>query len=102
MIKTDPSLSSHPISQEWIRDVVEKAKGLHVNGGLEPGADLGPLVSKEAKRRVLDLIQSGVDEGAVLELDGRGVTVPKYPNGNFVGPTVLNGVTASMKCVALI
>ncbi len=79
--------------------MVAKAKGLHVNGGLEPGADLGPLVSKEAKKRVLDLIQSGIDEGATLSLDGRGVVVPKYPNGNFVGPTILTNVTPSMKYV---
>ena len=35
-----------------------------VNAGNQPGADLGPLISPEAKQRVCDLVQSGVDEGA--------------------------------------
>lgn len=47
--------------------------------------------------RVESLIQSGVDEGAELLLDGRGVKVPAAPNGNFVGPTILNKVSAGMR-----
>lgn len=39
------------------------------------------------------LIQSGVDEGAKLLLDGRSVNVKGYENGNFVGPTILSNVT---------
>jgi malonate-semialdehyde dehydrogenase (acetylating)/methylmalonate-semialdehyde dehydrogenase len=42
------------------------------------------------------LIQKGIDEGAELLLDGRGVKVPGYENGNFVGPTVFAGVTPDM------
>ena len=56
---------------KWIPDIVEKAKTLKVTGGTEPGADLGPLVSKAALARVHSLIESGVKEGAKLELDGR-------------------------------
>lgn len=40
------------------------AKQLRVSGGMEPGADLGPVISPEAKDRVCSLVQSGVDEGA--------------------------------------
>ena len=39
-----------------------------MNAGDQPGADLGPLISPEAKQRVLDLVQSGVDEGATVSL----------------------------------
>jgi len=60
--------------------------------GMEPGADLGPLVTREAKRRVEDLISSGEDEGADVVLDGRGLVVPGYENGNFVGPTIIHHV----------
>lgn len=59
---------------------------------MEPGADLGPLITKEAKQRVLSLVESGVKEGASLLLDGRGLVVPGYEKGNFVGPTVLHNV----------
>lgn len=63
--------------------------------GDQPGADVGPLITPEAKARVESLIQSGVDEGAKLLLDGRNVKVKGYENGNFVGPTILAGVMVS-------
>jgi len=58
---------------------------------------LGPLISPQAKSRVEELIQSAVDEGAELFLDGRNPTVEKYPNGNFVGPTIITNMNESMK-----
>ncbi|KAL3872773.1 hypothetical protein ACJMK2_035974 [Sinanodonta woodiana] len=64
----------------------------------EPGADLGPLTSLEAKKRVCELIQSGKDEGAEILLDGRGVAVKGYEKGNFVGPTVIHNVMPNMRC----
>src|SRR3984957_16754052 len=84
-------------AQRWIPDIVAKAKGLKVNGGAEKGADLGPLISKNAKHRVLGLVEDGIKEGAKLELDGRGIKVPGYEQGNFIGPTVFSGVKPSMK-----
>lgn len=85
-------------AREWIPEFVEKAKKLRVSAGHEPTADLGPLISKRAKERVLELVESGVNEGAKLLLDGRNITVPGYENGNFVGPTVLHDVKPNMKC----
>lgn len=85
-------------AKEWIPELVERAKKLKVNAGHEAGSDVGPLISPAAKQRVLDLVQSGVDEGANLVLDGRHVDVPNYEKGNFVGPTVLSGVKPHMKC----
>jgi malonate-semialdehyde dehydrogenase (acetylating)/methylmalonate-semialdehyde dehydrogenase len=84
-------------AQKWIPDIVSKAKGLKVNGGAEKGADVGPVISKNAKQRILGLLDDGVKEGAKLELDGRGVKVPGYEQGNFVGPTIFSGVTPKMK-----
>ncbi|KAJ2039826.1 hypothetical protein GGI01_001481 [Coemansia sp. RSA 376] len=83
---------------EWIPDLVERARGLRVDGGMEPGADLGPMISPRALHRAEELIQSAVDAGASLLLDGRGVRVAKYPKGNFLGPTVLANVTTDMQC----
>jgi malonate-semialdehyde dehydrogenase (acetylating)/methylmalonate-semialdehyde dehydrogenase len=84
-------------ARKWIPDIVAKARGLKVNGGAEKGADLGPVISKNAKNRILGLLDDGVKEGAKLELDGRGVKVPGYEQGNFVGPTIFSGVTPQMK-----
>lgn len=81
-----------------IPELIERAKKLKVTGGFEPDADVGPMITMEARKRCEDLIQSGVEEGATLLLDGRDVHVPKYPRGNFVGPTVLADVQTSMRC----
>jgi len=59
---------------------------------------MGPLISPDAKKRVERLIQSGVDQGAKLVLDGRNAKVAKYPKGNFVGPTILSDVKTDMEC----
>lgn len=63
--------------------------------GDQPGADIGPLITPQARDRVNRLIQSGVDEGAKLMLDGRNVVVKGFENGNFVGPTIISNVTVS-------
>ncbi|MED6249607.1 Methylmalonate-semialdehyde dehydrogenase [acylating] mitochondrial, partial [Ataeniobius toweri] len=85
-------------SRDWLPELVERSRSLRVNAGDQPGADVGPLISPEAKARVEYLIQCGVDEGARLLLDGRNVHVRGYENGNFVGPTILSNVTPDMKC----
>eukprot|EP00731_Ephydatia_muelleri_P022223 Em0014g814a len=85
-------------AKEWLPEIVERARKLKVNEGTQPGTDLGPLISTSAKHRVCELVQSGVTEGAKLLLDGRGIKVPGYEKGNFVGPTVLAEVKPDMKC----
>jgi malonate-semialdehyde dehydrogenase (acetylating)/methylmalonate-semialdehyde dehydrogenase len=83
-------------AQQWLPELVEKAKTLKIGAGSEPGPDVGPVVSCAALDRVGGLIAKGVGEGAKLELDGRNPQVPGYENGNFVGPTIFSGVTAAM------
>jgi len=83
-------------AQKWLPDFVERAKRLKVNVGTDRKADLGPLVSPRAKERVEGLIQKGIEEGAQLVLDGRGIKVPGYEKGNFVGPTIFSAVKGDM------
>jgi malonate-semialdehyde dehydrogenase (acetylating)/methylmalonate-semialdehyde dehydrogenase len=84
-------------AQRWIPDIVAKAKTLKVNAGVEKNADLGPVVSKKARQRILGLVEDGIQEGAKLELDGRDIQVPGYEHGNFIGPTIFSSVTPGMK-----
>ncbi len=84
-------------ANKWIPDIVEKAKTLKVNGGIEKGTDLGPVISKQALERVEGLIEQGVKEGAKLELDGRHPKVAGYEKGNFIAPTVFSGVKPNHK-----
>ncbi|KAL8060869.1 hypothetical protein ABFS82_02G052600 [Erythranthe guttata] len=85
-------------SKFWEEKLVERAKALKVSAGTDPEADLGPVISKQAKERVCKLVQSGVESGARLLLDGRSIKVPGYEQGNFVGPTILADVTPDMEC----
>jgi len=85
-------------AQNWIPDLVEKAKKLKVSIGTEEGVDLGPLCDPPLKERVLGHINQAEKEGAKIPLDGRGFVHPKYPKGNFVGPTILDYVTPEMTC----
>ncbi|WP_210395799.1 CoA-acylating methylmalonate-semialdehyde dehydrogenase [Motiliproteus sediminis] len=84
-------------ARNWLPEIVERSKSMIIDEGSNRAADLGPLVSPAAKARVEGLIQSGVDQGATLLLDGRGVTVDGYPNGNFVGPSIFTNVTTDME-----
>ncbi|NWL23400.1 CoA-acylating methylmalonate-semialdehyde dehydrogenase [Pseudomonas umsongensis] len=83
-------------AQTWLPDLIERTKTLKINGGTEPGTDIGPVISCAALDRVNSLIASGIEEGAKLELDGRNPSVPGYQDGNFVGPTIFSNVTAQM------
>ncbi|MFZ5487228.1 MAG: CoA-acylating methylmalonate-semialdehyde dehydrogenase [Pseudomonadota bacterium] len=83
-------------AQQWIPEIVAKAKTLKVSAGTEKGTDVGPVVSCAALARVEGLIEKGIAEGAKLELDGRKPHVPGYEKGNFVGPTIFSGVKPGM------
>jgi malonate-semialdehyde dehydrogenase (acetylating) / methylmalonate-semialdehyde dehydrogenase len=83
-------------AQQWLPDLVEKAKTLRVSAGHEAGTDIGPVVSQAAKARILGLIESGVNEGATLALDGRHIKVPGYEDGNFIVPTIFTDATTEM------
>ncbi|HET7798208.1 MAG TPA: aldehyde dehydrogenase family protein, partial [Nevskia sp.] len=83
-------------ARDWIPELVAKARRLKVDAGFVPGADLGPLISCAARDRVVGLIEQGVADGAVLELDGRNPVVPGHERGNFVGPTIFSRVQPGM------
>ena len=78
--------------REFTESLVEAAKARTIGYGLDEGIDMGPVITPESKHRIEGLIQRGVDEGANLLLDGRNPKVSGFENGNFVAPTVLEGV----------
>lgn len=77
--------------------VIEMAQALKLGDGLATDTGMGPVISAEHKQRVEEYIQIGVDEGATLRLDGRGAQAAGLPDGFFVGPTILDAVTPSMR-----
>jgi len=58
--------------------------------------DMGPVITRQHRDRVLELIEAGVKEGATVSADGRGVKIPEAPNGYFVGATILDHVQTGM------
>lgn len=73
---------------------VEKLKiGPYTSGD---DMDYGPLVTKEAQKRVLGLIETGLEQGAKLVVDGRDFKLQGYENGFFVGPHLFDHVRSDM------
>lgn len=62
----------------------------------EPQPDMGAVITRQHRDRVLQLIESGVREGAKIPADGRGVKISETPNGFFVGATILDQVRPGM------
>jgi len=75
---------------------VEAASRLKLGYGLDESVNMGPVVTKRAKERIIGYIEKGIEEGAKLILDGRNVKVEEYPNGYFLGPSVFDDVTPDM------
>jgi malonate-semialdehyde dehydrogenase (acetylating)/methylmalonate-semialdehyde dehydrogenase len=80
-----------------VAKVLERANSLRTGPGLDPDSDMGPLVSGASKEKVSGLIETGVNEGAKLVLDGRGVRVEGHEDGFYVGPTLFDEVTTGME-----
>ncbi|MFD5278743.1 CoA-acylating methylmalonate-semialdehyde dehydrogenase [Pseudarthrobacter sp. NPDC058362] len=74
----------------------ERIAGLKVGHSLAKDSDFGPVVAASAKERIEGYIQSGVDAGATLVEDGRGLTVDGCEGGFWVGPTLFDNVTKDM------
>jgi malonate-semialdehyde dehydrogenase (acetylating)/methylmalonate-semialdehyde dehydrogenase len=74
----------------------QKVAALKVGAGNQPGIDMGPVISAAHRDRIVTLIDSGVTQGASLVLDGRGLSVPGYAQGFFLGPTLFDHVTTDM------
>ncbi len=78
--------------EKFIPKIINAASAKKTGNGLEPGIEVGPVITKESKNRILKLIQKGLNDGAKLLLDGRSLTVAGGEAGNFIGPTVLSDV----------
>jgi malonate-semialdehyde dehydrogenase (acetylating)/methylmalonate-semialdehyde dehydrogenase len=63
-----------------------------VGYGMDPGVQMGPVISAASKARVESLIGLGAQEGAAVPVDGRGVSIQGYEGGYFVRPTILADV----------
>lgn len=80
-------------AQRTFRDAMGNAAAkIKVGSGLDSDVQMGPVITRDSKSRVESLIGKGESEGAQVLLDGRNTKVPKYDGGNFVRPTLLDGL----------
>jgi len=83
-------------ANELISRLTPKINALKVGPYTDRSVEMGPVVTKEAKERIEGYIQKGVDEGAVLLIDGRGTVVEGHEDGFFTGGTLFDQVTTDM------
>ena len=74
----------------------DKIAGLKIGPGVDAGNDMGPLITKAALDRVTHFIAKGVEEGAELAADGRGLEVAGHESGFFIGASLFDRVTSEM------
>lgn len=83
-------------SNEWIGDLASEMAKVTPGAWNDESAGYGPLISKQAKARVVGLIEEGKAQGAKCELDGSQCDVEGFPDGNWLAPTLFSGVTPDM------
>jgi malonate-semialdehyde dehydrogenase (acetylating)/methylmalonate-semialdehyde dehydrogenase len=79
-----------------VKRLAALARQVNVGPGRELAAEMGPVVTSQARERVIGYVDHGVAAGATLVVDGRGLTVPGHENGFFVGPCLFDHVTTGM------
>ncbi|CAG2147102.1 CoA-acylating methylmalonate-semialdehyde dehydrogenase [Cupriavidus plantarum] len=77
--------------------LVERTRALAIGNGMDDKSEMGPVVTQQAKERIEGYIGLGVEEGARLLVDGRNLRIPGHADGFFVGGTLFDHVTPSMR-----
>ena len=83
-------------AEPLLAELRKTAESIVVGAGDAPGVDMGPVITAESRRRVIDHITRAVDAGAEAVVDGRELVVDGHESGHFVGPTVLDRVRPEM------
>jgi malonate-semialdehyde dehydrogenase (acetylating)/methylmalonate-semialdehyde dehydrogenase len=84
------------VADRLLPSIRERMTKLTVKPGLEPDAEMGPLVTRDHLARVVSYIEQGEAAGAALLEDGRALRVPGFERGFFLGPCLFDRVTPAM------
>jgi len=85
------------VGDKVVPKLAERTRALKVNNGMALDAEMGPVVTPQALERIEGYIGIGVDEGATLVVDGRGLKVAGHEKGFFTGGTLFDHVTPAMR-----
>jgi len=83
-------------AEKLVKALKPKVEALKIGPSTDADAEMGPVITGEAKTRITGLIDSGVEQGAELVVDGRGFSLQGYENGYFLGGTLFDKVTPEM------
>jgi len=78
----------------FVAAITAEAKKLVVGPGDDPATDMPPVITPDARERVIRMTDEAEQAGATIVVDGRGLVVEGHENGNFVGPTVITDLPA--------
>ena len=84
------------VADKLIEALIPRTKALKVKNGMEADAEMGPVVTAQHKAKIEGYIEQGVQAGAKLLVDGRGLKVAGHENGFFIGGTLFDHVTPDM------
>ena len=84
------------VANKLVEALVPRVKALKVKNGIEPDAEMGPVVTAAHKAKIEGYIAVGVEAGAKLLVDGRDLKVPGHENGFFLGGSLFDCVTPDM------
>jgi malonate-semialdehyde dehydrogenase (acetylating)/methylmalonate-semialdehyde dehydrogenase len=79
-------------SRPFTEAIQQRASSRVTGYGLDEGVQMGPVISAESRTRIERLIDHAIRDGARPVVDGRNPAIPKYGQGHFVRPTVLEGL----------
>ncbi|MDH5749421.1 MAG: CoA-acylating methylmalonate-semialdehyde dehydrogenase [Rhodospirillales bacterium] len=82
---------------ELIKRLAPRVQALKVAPYTDSASEMGPVVSRESKDKILGYIEKGLEKGAELVVDGRGLTLQGYENGYFLGGCLFDKVTPDME-----
>lgn len=90
------AVAVEPVADRLVEELSKKVKTIVIGEGTNTRTEMGPLITAQHKARVETLINSGVDQGATLVVDGRNVSVKGFEKGFFTGGTLFDHVTPEM------
>tara|TARA_A100001011_G_scaffold388248_1_gene467506 strand:+ start:206 stop:1705 length:1500 start_codon:yes stop_codon:yes gene_type:complete len=85
------------IANDLVKKIKNKAEILKVSPWTDEKSDMGPLISSEHLKKVNNYIDTGINEGAKIILDGRNLQIQGYEKGYFIGPTIFDDVKEDMQ-----
>jgi len=85
------------VGDRLIAKLAPRVQSLKIGPGLDPQSEMGPLVTRQHRDKVMGYVDQGVKEGAKLVVDGRGLKLQGYENGNFMGGCLFDDVKPDMR-----